>query len=221
MDKQTMVELIISKEWPMFHSVNGDEERADCQNNYATFHAMRAGQFSAWDEATVQSYLNDVTQAENCGRNIVREKYIHMMRSSAPKEYEQLAAELPKLSMEKLALTERIWQKLLAQTLRMRKQYPSLGAVGRPLYSSQDYTGTSIETYQKGELLTYSEDTLASLYNCICALEEKGTDLSTTILEESLKLSGYKNLAEAEQAAAAQLRHMRQREESQFCCCEF
>ena len=82
MDKQEIIARILDKEFIMFHAVNGDGEKADCQNDRKTFEMMRGAQFSAWNEETCRSYLEDVEQAEREGRNICAEKYIHMMKST-------------------------------------------------------------------------------------------------------------------------------------------
>lgn len=205
MNKSEMIDRIIEKEWPMFHSVNGDDVRASCQNDFITFRAMRGGQFEAWDEETVSCYLCDVTAAEKAGRNLPREKYIRMMRSSAPDEYEYFTSELPAVNDGKRRLVDEINARMLKQTEVFRKKYPALGMFGRPVYASEDNGDTSIETYQAGELLTYSEETLSSLLQHILTLEAQGRNLAAEIMEKSLVFSGFANLDEAENAAAHQL----------------
>ena len=146
MDKKALIDAILEKEWPMFHNVNGDE-RTDCQNDYPVFQIMRRAQYKAWSDDALEAYLADVTAAAAEGRNLAREKYIRMMESTDPKGYAHFCGELPPVSDEKRALADAIWAKMLAQTERMRGDYPILALGGRPLHASEERDGwASIET---------------------------------------------------------------------------
>ena len=94
---------------------------------------------------------------------------------------------------------------MLSQTERMREKYPAVALGGRPLHASEETEGwASIETYQTGELATYSEKTLAALLAHIEALEAEGKDLARMIQENSLAAMGYQSLEDAERAMAFQ-----------------
>ena len=220
MDKKALIELILEKEWPMFHNVNG-EERASCQNDYPVFRIMRCAQYKAWSVEALAAYLSDITAAEAEGRNLAREKYIRMMESTDPKGYEHFSGELPPVSDEKRALVEAIWAKMLAQTERMRESYPILALGGRPLHASEERDGwPSIETYQKCELLTYSEPTLRALLANIEALEAEGKDFVYMVQENTVLGQGFRTMAEAEKAMAAQiLKEMNIEIGGGGCCC--
>jgi len=77
-EKPKIIDKIISIEWDMFTSVNEGKERASCQEDKKTFIGMRAAQFSAWSLKAVASYLGDLENARQNGRNLLEEKYIHM-----------------------------------------------------------------------------------------------------------------------------------------------
>lgn len=202
MSQQDIINRIIEKEWTMFHAVNGDGPKADCQNDRPTFVGMRGAQFSAWDEATCASYLDDVTKAEACGRNLCAEKYIHMMRYTAILDYEKLKDQLTFPDERGMELVDSIAKKMIEQTVSLFKDYPYVAGSGRPLYSSQDFGGvTSIETYQKGELMTYSTATLEKLYAHLLKLEGEGILLAKNIMENSVCFYGYANIDEAEDFA--------------------
>ena len=219
MDKKALIELILEKEWPMFHNVNG-EERASCQNDYPVFEIMRKAQYEAWSVEALTAYLNDITAAEAAGRNLAREKYIRMMESTDPRGYEAFRGELPEVSDEKKAIVEAIWAKMLVQTERMRETYPILALGGRPLHASEERDGwPSIETYQKCELLTYSEDTLRALLANIEALEAEGRDFVYMVQENTVTGQGFPNMAEAEKAMAAQILREMNIEIGGGCCC--
>lgn len=204
MNKQELIERIIDLEWPMFHSVNG-EDRADCQENPMVFRAMRKAQYDVWDEASLESYLKDVEQAQKQGRNLPREKYIRMMATTDPAGYEAFRGELPPVSGEQERLSEAIWARMLVQTEKMREKYPVLALGGRPLRAEEEQGYTSIESYQKAELLTYSEQTLERYLQNLLALEARGIDLVYQIQENSITCMGYTSMEQAEAVLARQV----------------
>ena len=127
------------------------------------------------------------------------EKYIHMMRSTAPGDYEQLKRLLPPADPRTTELADRITDKVVAQTVVLHERYPRVSGAGRPLYSAQDGPGvTSVETSQRGELYTYSYETLQALWEHTLALEAKGESLAEKILAGSVAYYGFKSLEEAE-----------------------
>jgi hypothetical protein len=200
-----IVEQIVFLEWNMFQLVNeGTGARADCQDDYETFSGMRRGQFDAWSAAANESYLTDLISAVQAGRNLIAEKYIYMMKPTSPKRYEELAKNLQLPSKRAEDLANEVCDKMLEQTIKLRKEYPYVSGSGRPLRSAEDYSGVvSIQTYQLGELYTYSLSTLTALREHIEALEAKGVSLAEEILLNSVKFYGYKSLEEAEAATKA------------------
>ena len=205
MTKNELIDEIIEKEWVMFHTVNGDD-RTSCQEDRRTFEIMRRGQYDAWSEETVACYLDDILRAAAEGRNLAREKYIRMMKVTDPVGYENFKGELPELSAEKEALVAELWEKFLAQTLRMREKYPFLALGGRPTYASEEVNGwPSLETYQTCETMTYSEQTLKALLKHFNELEAQGIDLVYEIQKNSVLGLGYKTMDEAEESMKNQV----------------
>lgn len=202
MNKESLIKEMLDIEWVMFHTVNGEDgPKASCQNDRDTFIGMRSGQFSAWDEATCEAYLSDLKNAKACGRNLAAEKYIHMMKNTTPSQYEKLKHLCTFPDEEGLGLVQKITDKMIEQTVKMFDKYPYISGCGRPVHSEEDWGGyTSIETYQKGELMTYSTETLRSLYAHLTKLESAGESLALNILENSVKYYGYKTLEDAEAA---------------------
>jgi hypothetical protein len=195
------VDRIVSCEWKMFQAVNEGGERASCQDDRVTFDGMRRGQFDAWSQEAAGSYLRDLEDAERSGRNLVSEKYIHMMKTTEPSKYEQLLSQIEKPSEAARTLAGELSGKLLSQTEALFERYPYVAGSGRPLRSAHDFGGVvSIETYQLGELLTYSEKTLDALLRHVLALESEGVSFAKRVLENSAAFYGYKDLDEAEAA---------------------
>ncbi len=204
MNKDALIDRIVSLEWDLFQAVNEGGPRASCQEDRVTFEGMRRGQFEAWSTEACGSYLEDLLNSILDGRNIVTEKYIHMMKYSSPAQYAELVKYITMPGVEAEALAGEISALMLDQTEALFKSYPYVSGSGRPLRSVSDFSGViSIETYQLGELLTYSEKTLLLLKKHLRALEKAGNSLARLILENSVKHYGYKTLDEAEAATKA------------------
>ena len=199
-NKNESIDKIIAIEWIMFTAVNEGYETADCQEDLVTFRGMRKAQFSAWSQESVNSYLLDLENAQSIGRNLVEEKYIHMMKTTEPIKYEALLERVAYPSETERSLANEISSILLDQTKSLFDNFPFVAGQGRPLFSEQDYGGISIETYQLGELMTYSEKTLTSLRDHIHKLNENGVSLARAILENTVHFYGYESLDVAEEA---------------------
>ena len=205
MEKEQLIESIVELEWPMFREVNGDT-RADCQENYPMFVNMRTSQFAAWNREALEAYREDLLTAEREQHNLLRDKYIHMMASTDPEGYLHFVPELPPVSEEKKQLVEAIWQLMLPQTVELRRKYPNVGKMGRPLRSSDERNGyASVETYEKGELMTYGEKTLRALLAWIRSQAEAGVSVAAQIQEAGILSVGYASMEEAEEDAKRQL----------------
>lgn len=193
---------IIEIEWQMFQKVNEHGPRAECQNNRKTFEGMRRGQFEAWSQNVRESYAADLAAAVSVGRNLVQEKYIRMMKWTSPHQYHALEPYLPVLTQQQCDLAKEINQLLVAQAENVFMQFPHVAAHGRPLHQVQARPfDTSVEVYQLGELLTYSENTLLRLREHILAQAADGVSLFRQSFENSLKFYGWTSLEEAESAA--------------------
>ncbi|MDR2502035.1 MAG: DUF4125 family protein [Oscillospiraceae bacterium] len=197
-----LIDGIVLLEWNMFQSVNeGNGARASCQDDEATFRAMRRAQFLSWSEPCADSYFKDLTFAASEDRNLIAEKYIHMMKTTSPSQYEKLLAAIKPPGAEICELAARICAELVAQTAALRKKYPYVAGAGRPLYSEEDFSGVvSVQTYQYGELLTYSAQTLRRLEAHIAALKSEGQSLAEEILRRTAEYYGYTSLEQAENA---------------------
>ena len=198
------IEKLLETEWEMFHNVNG-EDRTSCQDDFSTFCAMRRAQYDVWSEKTVESYYHDLLRAKEAGVNLLRQKYIYMMKTTDPEGFAHFSGELPETSAEAAALVEEIWSYQLRQTVKMREKYPVIALGGRPLYASEETEWPSIETYQKSELRTYSEQTLKSLLEDIRALDAQGIDYAFQVQKNSVLCMGYQTMEEAETALALQI----------------
>lgn len=201
-----LINAIAEAEWTMFTSVNSHTQNAPSQEEKAAFTGTRRAQFEAWSEEAVTAYWNDIRRAKAENRNLVLEKYIFMMKSTMPCHYQQAAHLVTEPTGEKRDLVEELTRRLVDQTVSLFAAYPYVAGTGRPVHSSEDDAqNTSIETYQRGELSTYSTETLRALLEHLNALEAEDVLLSKQILENTVKCSGYDSLESAEAATAKRM----------------
>ena len=192
-------ESLIKTEWELFHNVNNEGGKADCQNNPETFAIMRRAQFTAWNEELVESWHNDLLEAKKSGRNLLSEKYAWMMQRTAPYEFRLISKHLhfPSIAaeeiMEEIITTEVNWME------QYEKQYPYMASGNRPVHSEMDTEyETSFETYLRGELHTYSENTLKLYLDMVRQMKRGGKSLSLIIMDALVRAYGYKDIDDAE-----------------------
>ncbi|WP_414151456.1 DUF4125 family protein [Acetobacterium carbinolicum] len=198
-----LIENIIALEWDEFQKVNNEGGRTSCQNDWKTFQIMRRSQFLAWNEEMQESYHSDLVTTINNGRNLLTEKYARMMESTAPEKYQALKDKLPLITEEKKKLIERITQISIKWQEEFAREYPNISEQGRPIHADEDgpFT-TSIETYERGELSTYSEKTLKLYNKFITQLLEENKNLSKIVVENTVREYGFASLDQAEKKIA-------------------
>lgn len=198
MDKNTLIENIIFLEWKQFQATQNEGGRASCQDDFETFNIMRQSQYLAWYDDVLESYYHDILEAEKKPWNLVTEKYARMMESTAPDEYKQLEDKLPKLSQERISKQEKIISKRVQWEEEFAKKYPALHDTARPIHTSEDTTWeTSFETYERGELSTYSDKTVDLYLKMVQDMEDKGENLSEITVSYMVKFYGYDSLEQA------------------------
>lgn len=195
--KKQLMEELIGLEFEAFDKARNVGGRAACQNDWPTFNIMRTSQYMTWNESMLESFLADLKNANACGRNLIAEKYARMMESTHPQEYMELKVSLPPLSE---------WQKnVIGQIVEIQvewmedfsKEHPNISSRARRIHTSEDLPDdTSYETYLRGELGTYSEETLAKYAEFIVSLAREKKNLAEMIMENTIKLYGYSSFDE-------------------------
>lgn len=200
---QELIAQIVAQEWAMFDEVQNQGGRADCQNNPKEFEIMRSSQLKTWSDEVLQSYLNDLITAGYAGRNLLTEKYAYMMEYTHPAEFQAIKQFLPEISPQVLVKINEIVDINLDWQQEADETYPNLRAKGRPLSSKEDtpYV-TSFETYLRGELKTYSADTIMKLHAYTLACLEKHYNMAIANLQNMIIQFGYANLEEANEKMA-------------------
>ena len=175
MERRELERQIVEKEWLMFQQVQGVNGRAACQDDWTTFLIMRLSQFEGWDTDVLESYFEDIVQAEAQERNLIMEKYAYMM-----------AEKITSIYME--------WEK------EADIKYPNIRRHGRPAEGIGVDGTVSVRNYLKCELYTYSAKTLALFILSIEKNPEYNRYLAT--MQKMVQAYGYSSLEEAEKEMA-------------------
>ena len=196
MEKEKIIEKILEKEWKYFSNLNNIGGRADCQDNREDFIIMRKSQWETFNEETLLSYLEDL----NSKNNPLFQKYAQMMKYNSPEEYKKIKDILEKASDEKTDLVNKIMFIYMEWEKEFFERYPIFSSMGRPLYSSEDDNiETSIETYLRGELLSYSEKTLKLYLNYVIDNKEKNINLAIKNMDNLARMQGFNDSDEVEE----------------------
>ena len=174
-------------------------------------HAKATGRCSTrcgWprERPLLTSYAADLDAADHVGRNLVTEKYGRMMASTAPENFtKNIEPYIPRLSEERAARQEQVIAQQVAWAKDFRERYPKLGEAMRALTTTEDTpSATSFETYLRGELGTYSDQTFER-YEAMIG-ERAAASPQRNITEETLlhtvQLGGFATLEEAEASQA-------------------
>ena len=200
MNKELIVK-IVDMEWSMFQNIPNIGGRAYCQEDEKTFRVMRSSQLTAWSEAVLESYLDDLIEAESLGMNLLTEKYARMMEFTNPAEYDDISEYLLPLQQDAKSLIDWIVEIHLAWNKEIDARFPNIRKRGRVISSSNDTPcSTSLETYLRGELATYSLRTLDLYYQNLLEQKQQNVNGAQIILEAMMQQYGFNSLEEADKA---------------------
>ena len=189
-NRKQLIEKILDIETSMIQRVPS-KVRAQCQESPETFRLMRGPQFVDWSEDTLQSYYNDLVEAERKGDNLLTLKYARMDNLIACINLDPLIDKISQIQFE--------WQKELAS------KYPNLSSqTGRSVQETTEpgmMGRVGFKAYLMAELETYSHNTLKLLYDDILECKRKGINMSKDIYLELVTKLGFNSLEQAEQLA--------------------
>ena len=192
MNKETLVEKIVTLEWEAFDQVDNEGGRADCQDDFQTFSIMRKSQYQVWTQEMLQSFILDFENANKNGINLIAQKYGYMMESTAPQRFEEIKNQLMPVSQEKRALIEQIVEIQVGFMEEFAAAYPLSAGNARSIHTEDDHLyNTSYETYLRGELMTYSDETLMLYGRFIVGKAQNQENLAKQIMNETAVFYGY------------------------------
>ena len=181
-EHQDIIEQILDIELYMFQRVRSAGP-APCQSVPDNFRKIRGSIYEMWTKEMLQSYLNDLKVAQKKGRNLVTEKYARMDNLIPPLNTNPL--------IDKIVGIEAKWQE------EIEVKYPAIyNRMCRSTNPAQD--GSNFSVYLKGELETYSDNTLELYYENAKKTLEKGENPALRALERLIKKGGYNDLDHAE-----------------------
>ena len=197
---QELVEEIARLEFEAFDKVRNEGGRASCQNDWRTFSIMRKSQYLTWNRLMLMQYLYDFHREYHRGHNLIEEKYGRMMESTAPEKYEEIKNNFSPLPEDKKRIIEQICSMQVSWMEEFAGQYPALADNARSIHTREDNPfNTSYETYLRGELGTYSDKMLELYGRYVVEYARLGKNPARDIMENSVKMYGYKDIDEAEE----------------------
>lgn len=198
-EKSYLIERIIALEWDAFDKVENEGGRADCQDDFKTFSIMRKSQYQIWTEEMIQSFIEDFENANERGINLIAQKYGYMMQSTSPQHFSDIKDQLMPVSEEKKAVIEQIVEIQVGFMEEFAAAYPLSAGNARSIHTEEDHLfNTSYETYLRGELMTYSDETLMLYGRFIVDKARNKENLAKQIMNETAILYGYASVEDLE-----------------------
>lgn len=200
MNHNELVDKIVALEWKAFDKVQNQGGRASCQDDFTTFSIMRKSQYMLWSSEMLESFIADFEEAMAAGRNLITEKYGRMEESTAPDEYDKIKDSFPPLSEEKKQIIEAIVSIQVGMMEEFAKEYPVSAGNARSIHTYEDTPfNTSYETYLRGEISTYSDETLSLYGRFVAEYAKSGSNIAHDTIENSAIMYGYESLDNMEQ----------------------
>lgn len=153
-ERNELVEPIIDLEQDMFVAVRALDESSVCQENLKTFRLMRWMTHSAHGEEFLESYLQDLVEATQAGRNLMTEKYA-IMEGYFPSTITE--------TMKFIVFSEKRWMEDL------KKRYPN---IFRDQGNFQRYIEADLQILSQRSLQFYYKEVMDGL-NTECNLVEE------------------------------------------------
>jgi len=168
--KSDLIGRILEIELLWFLTAN-PQPTSECQEHPETFNLMRGSGFETWSERTLALYLEHLADAQDKGRNLVREKYAKI-EGSMPCE------NMGPVLTNSVEIEER-WLKEAAS------KYPHI---------MRGDAGGGFSRYLRCELDTFSQETLESYYKDRLHAATEGKNLVIETYDRIARKLGYSSL---------------------------
>lgn len=197
--RKALINEIVTLEWEAFDKVDNEGGRADCQDDWNTFSIMRTSQYYTWTPEMLKSYIHDFHAANEKGWNLITEKYGRMMESTAPLKYAEIKDSLPEIPEAKKEIIEEIVNIQVEWMEEFAEKFPKAAGNARSIHTSEDNLyNTSYETYLRGEISTYSDETLDLYGRFVADIYRNNGNLAEMIMRNTALLYGYESLEDLE-----------------------
>lgn len=185
-----ILKKILSIEYEFFTQTKNIGKPAICQSQKGNFIASRTAYWNIYTKDILSSYLNDLENAKKNHQNLISLKYAYMMEFTDPDSFAKIKHRIPKIDNEKKTLVNTILFLYMLWEKEVQKHFPNLDNQNRKLYATSDTLySTSVETYMRGELSSYSIDTLKCILPYFWEKNQKGENLVYTYLKNLEKYS--------------------------------
>ena len=180
-ERKEVLNNIIEIELDMFQRVR-TAETSLCQQRPETFKVMREMTHSALSTETLESYLEDLRKAKAEDKNLLTEKYARIENLIPPLKVASAIKDI----IENIVKTESHWMK------EVSTKYPHcfMGQAG------------NFEVYLRGELETYSDETLRLYFADISRAKKEGRNLAEERYNKLAEKLGYDSINSMEEAIA-------------------
>ena len=122
------------------------------------------------------------------------------MASTSPVEYGKIKDQMPLLSQQRINLQEQLIQIQVAWMEEFKEQYPNIATNARVIHTYEDQIDdTSYETYLRGEISTYSDQTIILYGRMIVDYVNKGRSYVKEIMTNTIHFYGYLSLEDAKE----------------------
>lgn len=186
-ERRGLINQIVSIEWDMFKELKNTCGDATCQRNPKYFRLMRESQYFTWSINTLKSYLSDLNIALENGYNTLAIKYGFMEEGVSLDHFLSIKDNLPKLSEKQKALIDEVSRVILNERISF-DEINKYGTMRNVFSVSDDINSASYETYLKGELSSYSENTLYLYSRDIVSIINSGLNPVELIIKYTILL---------------------------------
>ena len=176
MNHKDIVDHIVELELDMFEKVKTAEPSL-CQEKPKAFKSMRSMSHSVLSQETLESYLNDLQQANMEGKNLLTLKYARMDSKIPPLKESPVIDSIVKI--------EEGWM------MELSLRYPRV-VKGNPGFS----------VYLSSELETYSDKTLELYFRDVSEAKKEGRNLAEERYNWLCERIGYGSIVEANEKAS-------------------
>nr|WP_320115039.1 DUF4125 family protein [uncultured Desulfuromonas sp.] len=188
-----LIERIVKRELEMFLTMPARYQRL-CQEDPESFREHRRARFVCWSLRTLTSYVHDLDTSHRAGINLMTVKYAHM-EQLIPRHKDQVL-------IDALVAAFCRWEEECLQ------RYPHFMTQGQAPFVDGESQLIPFEITLRGELESYSLQTLTLLWRDVQRLQHQGENLSEKTYQYLIQQWGLDSIEHLEAFMARHPDHM-------------